>query len=273
MCFLGVLGILMMILENELTFNRIDHKDTTFSLLLKATITFTTILLVGLVFYYHRIDISLYSVDNSIDDWRIVLTPVKIFSILFEALICAIHPIPGHFLVEWSSQHVKINDANGNFINPYRSGSPSSLNGTSTTTAATTGAGDAPQSYVPIDVMLSLPSKSSDLRIELEHLSTSSLPSVFSSVPGLPFDHASFTLGSRCVIAVARLPQSSFISFSLHYQILHSRTTGTLSHDILHHHVLHCQLVDACVRFQCENRTHVISRLDMVIHYFIYNNR
>ena len=194
-----------MILENELTFNRIDHKDTTFSLLLKATITFTTILLVGLVFYYHRIDISLYSVDNSIDDWRIICTPVKIVSILFEALICAIHPIPGHFLVEWTSQYVRLNDPNGNFINPYRSGSSSSLNGTSTTsssaattsatTTTTTGNGDASQSYVPIDVMLSLPSKPSGVRTEPRHIATLPLPSVLSSVPGLPLDHASFTLG------------------------------------------------------------------------------
>lgn len=161
-----------MILENELTFNRVDHKDTTFSLLLKATITFTTIVLVGLLFYYHRIDLSLYCVDNSIDDWRIALTRQKIFSIIFEALICIIHPIPGHFLVEWSSQYVKKVGTNLDFINPYRSNPTSGvtssfLNATTiatTTTSApksttTTKIDDIPQAYVPIDVMLSLPSK------------------------------------------------------------------------------------------------------------------
>jgi len=170
MCFLGLLGIILMIIENELTFNRVDHKDTTFSLLIKATITFTTIILVGLVFYYHRIDLSLYCVDNSIDDWRIALTRTKIFSILFEAFICAIHPIPGHFLVEWSSQYVKKVDKDLNFINPYRSNQNSlttfKLLNSSTTTSAipttTTTSSDTdniPEAYVPIDVMLSLPSK------------------------------------------------------------------------------------------------------------------
>jgi hypothetical protein len=157
MSFLGLLGIILMIVENELTFNRIDHKDTTFSLLLKATITFTTIILVGLVFYYHRIDLSLYCVDNSIDDWRIALTRRKIFLILFEAFICMIHPIPGHFLVEWSSQYVK---KAGSSLNPYRS-TQNSLNLTTTTSTSTIKSDihDQAQAYVPIDVMLSLPSK------------------------------------------------------------------------------------------------------------------
>lgn len=176
MCFLGVLGIVLMIIESELTFNRIDHKDTTFSLLIKATITFSTILLVGLVFYYHRIDLSLYCVDNSIDDWRIALTRTKIFSIILEAAICMIHPIPGHFLVEWSSQYVKKVENNFQFINPYRSGpipTTVSINSNTTTTStvrtttlngifdgnSTTNSTDLPQSYVPIDVILSLPSK------------------------------------------------------------------------------------------------------------------
>jgi hypothetical protein len=164
MCFLGILGIILMIIENELTFNRVDHKDTTFSLFVKATITFTTILLVGLVFYYHRIDLNLYCVDNSIDDWRIALTRAKIFS-----FICMIHPIPGHFLVEWSSQYVKKVGTNFDFINPYRSNqntltTSTLLNSTTTTTVPTTiqsstNINDLPQSYVPIDVMLSLPSK------------------------------------------------------------------------------------------------------------------
>lgn len=178
MCFLGILGIILMITENELAFNRIDHKNTTFSLLIKATITFTTILLVGLVFYYHRVDINLYCIDNSIDDWRIALTRGRIFAIVLEAFICLIHPIPGHFLVEWSSQLVAKSEASMSFLNPYRSSQNSPItsvpfNGTTlmitTTTVATTTAttttirntsdDDLSQSYVPIDVMLSIPSK------------------------------------------------------------------------------------------------------------------
>jgi potassium intermediate/small conductance calcium-activated channel subfamily N len=165
MCFLGIFGIILMIIECELTFNKIDHKNTTFSLLLKATITFTTIILVGLVFYYHRIDITLYCVDNSIDDWRIALTRKKLFLIILEAFICMIHPIPGHFIIEWGSQYVKKVDNDINYINPYQSSHinpPSILNSTIIpkiilTTNTTT---NLAQPYVPIDVMLSLPSKS-----------------------------------------------------------------------------------------------------------------
>lgn len=168
MCFLGILGIILMLLECELTFNRIDHKETTSSLLLKATITFTTIILVALVFYYHRIDLNLYCVDNSIDDWRIALTHKKIFFIILEAFVCMIHPIPGHFLVEWSSQHVKKLGDNLNFFNPYRSSpnglsksilSNSTIASTTVESLSSTTNEDVAKSYVPIDVILSLPSK------------------------------------------------------------------------------------------------------------------
>jgi hypothetical protein len=164
MCFLGVLGIILMIIECELTFNRVDHKDTTFSLLLKATITFTTIILVGLVFYYHRVDINLYCLDNSIDDWRIALTHKKIFLIILEAFICMIHPIPGHFIIEWGSQYVKKAENDFNGISPYRSSHVipfTSRNSTVNPTAIlpTTNTTILAQPYVPIDVMLSLPSK------------------------------------------------------------------------------------------------------------------
>ena len=160
MCFLGLLGIVLMIIECELTFHRMDHKSSTFSFLFKTTLTFTTIILVGLVFYYHRIDLNLYCVDNSIDDWRIALTRKKLFLIILEVLICMIHPIPGHFIIEWGSQYVKKMENELNFINPYRSSQ-----GNSTVTPkivlSTTNATELAQPYVPIDVMLSLPSKSS----------------------------------------------------------------------------------------------------------------
>lgn len=210
MCFLGILGIVLMIIESELTFNRVDHKDTTFSLLIKATITFSTIILVGLVFYYHRIDLSLYCIDNSIDDWRIALTRTKIFLIIAEAVVCLIHPIPGHFLVEWSSQYVKKVENNFQFINPYRSGpnpstTPMLSNTTTTATIATTTVSgilaangtdttDLPQSYVPIDVILSLPSKSI-VRFHSSCSKSISAFSVLSSLSGLPFHHAPFSFG------------------------------------------------------------------------------
>jgi hypothetical protein len=171
MCFLGLFGIILMIIECELTFKRVDHKDTTFSLMLKATITFTTIILVGLVFYYHRIDLNVYCLDNSIDDWRIALTRKKIFLIILEIFICMVHPIPGHFIIEWGSQYVKKVENQFNFANPYRSSHITPSLSTNSTInpmliLPTTNATNIDQPYVPIDVMLSLPSKCEDILLE-----------------------------------------------------------------------------------------------------------
>lgn len=168
MCFLGILGIVLMIIECELTFQRVDHKNTTFSLLLKATLSFTTIILVGLVFYYHRIDLNLYCVDNSIDDWRIAMTRKKMFLIILEAFICMVHPIPGHFIIEWGSQYVKKIETDFSSNNPYRSSqasSPSNSTATPMMIISTTNATVLNQPYVPIDVMLSLPSKCEDSKL------------------------------------------------------------------------------------------------------------
>jgi hypothetical protein len=258
MCFLGMLGIVLMMIESEVTFNRVDHKDSTFSLLIKATITFSSIILVGLVFYYHRIDLNLYCVDNSIDDWRIALTRTKICSIIFEAFICSIHPIPGHFIIEWSSQYVKKVENNFQSMNPYRSGGSQAsnavlLNSTSTTTMKTslsisTNATSPSQSYVPVDVLLSLPSKRLVIGPVRRHTCILYLSSsVLSIVPGVSFTLAAFSFGSRCFVAIVGLSQSSFIHLSIRHQVLHSTATGSLSDNLLHQFIFHRQLGDACV--------------------------
>lgn len=247
MCFLGLLGIVLMLIECELTFHLIDHKSSTFSLLVKSTLTFTTLILVGLVFYYHRIDLNLYCVDNSIDDWRIALTRKKMFLIMLEIFICLVHPIPGHFIVEWGSQYVKKVETHLGFFNPYQSSQ-----GNSTVTPKviipTTNATDMAQPYVPIDVMLSIPSKWEE--IEMFRKTFPCSISVFSFVSRLPFDYASFTFGSRCFISISWLSQSNFFYISLRYQSLHSTTTDRLFNYILYDLIFHCQLVNACMRLQ-----------------------
>ena len=160
MCILGIFGIILMIIENELTFHYKERKNVTVCLLIKSTITFTTMILVSLVVYYHRIDLKLYCVDNSIDDWRIVLTRTKIISIVLEVFICMIHPIPDHFLGEWSSQYVKLMRENSDFTTSYRpTKNLSNSTVRSITTVESRHANDPSTAYVPLDVMLSLPSK------------------------------------------------------------------------------------------------------------------
>jgi hypothetical protein len=94
---MGLVGVIFMIIDNEINFTSVYSKKADVSWILKITITMTTVILVGLVFYFHRVSLSLYAVNNSLDSWRIGLTSEKIFLILLEALICAIHPIPRYF--------------------------------------------------------------------------------------------------------------------------------------------------------------------------------
>ncbi|CAF1421201.1 unnamed protein product [Rotaria sp. Silwood1] len=97
MCFLGVFGIILMTIVNEIGFNQIDDEYAKLSWFIKLTITLSTIVLIGLILYYHRIDINLYSVNNSINDCHFTITYTKIFLIAIEILVCAIHPIPHSF--------------------------------------------------------------------------------------------------------------------------------------------------------------------------------
>ncbi|CAF3950266.1 unnamed protein product [Adineta steineri] len=99
MCVLGMSGVILMIIENEITFMNIENNDayTCISERIKLIISITTMILVNLVFYYHRIDLEFYAVNNSLDQWRIGLTRTRIFLMLFEVFICMIHPIPRRF--------------------------------------------------------------------------------------------------------------------------------------------------------------------------------
>lgn len=104
MCFLGLLGVVLMIIENEITFINGNEADLLMNWAIKLLITMSTVTLVALVFYYHRLDLTLYSVNNALDNWRLNLTTSKVFSILAEVLICAIHPIPQLFTLDYSFQ-------------------------------------------------------------------------------------------------------------------------------------------------------------------------
>ncbi|CAF4487041.1 unnamed protein product [Rotaria sp. Silwood2] len=94
MCFLGILGIILMIIENELTFSQISNQETVASWSIKIVISLSTIILIGFIIQYHHLDIVLYAVNNSIDDRRVAITYTRIFLIIVEILICAIHPMP-----------------------------------------------------------------------------------------------------------------------------------------------------------------------------------
>ncbi|CAF0972002.1 unnamed protein product [Rotaria sordida] len=94
MSFLAIVGVILMIIENELTFAHVNNKDTKVSWFLKLIITITTVILLVLIFYYHYLDMSLYSLRNTLEDWRVELTNNKILLIILEISICAVHPMP-----------------------------------------------------------------------------------------------------------------------------------------------------------------------------------
>lgn len=60
-------------------------------------ITISTLMLLGLILFYHGLEVQLFMVNNSADDWRIAMTWQRIGLLMVELLICAVHPIPGDF--------------------------------------------------------------------------------------------------------------------------------------------------------------------------------
>ncbi|CAF3140641.1 unnamed protein product [Rotaria sp. Silwood2] len=132
MCFLGILGIILMIIKNELIFSQIHNNDTIVSWSIKVVISVSTVVLIGFIIEYHRLDISLYALNNSIENRLVTLTKTKILLIVVEILICAIHPMPRVF-PHYSNESPKNTSSDGS---------------TSTTYSV---------SYIYIDVVLGLP--------------------------------------------------------------------------------------------------------------------
>ena len=85
---LGLVGLVLMIAANELTFTRKENIDSVASWFIKLFISISTAILLGLVFYYHYLDLVLYSAQNSLHNWRVGLTPKKIAFIMAELVVC-----------------------------------------------------------------------------------------------------------------------------------------------------------------------------------------
>uniref|UniRef100_A0A8C5QJF8 Potassium calcium-activated channel subfamily N member 3 n=1 Tax=Leptobrachium leishanense TaxID=445787 RepID=A0A8C5QJF8_9ANUR len=99
----GMFGIVVMVIETELSWG-LYEKDSMFSLALKCLISFSSIILLGLIIAYHAREVQLFIIDNGADDWRIAMTYERIFYISLELLICAIHPIPGEYKFFWNAR-------------------------------------------------------------------------------------------------------------------------------------------------------------------------
>uniref|UniRef100_UPI00398E9F06 intermediate conductance calcium-activated potassium channel protein 4-like n=1 Tax=Pristiophorus japonicus TaxID=55135 RepID=UPI00398E9F06 len=65
---------------------------------LRATMTFSTLLLLVLILAYHMRDIQLFMIDKNIGEWRVALTRERKLCVTLELLVCLVHPFPVAFL-------------------------------------------------------------------------------------------------------------------------------------------------------------------------------
>ncbi|XP_039984302.1 small conductance calcium-activated potassium channel protein 1b isoform X2 [Xiphias gladius] len=99
----GMFGIIVMVIETELS-RGFYSKESIYSYILKGLISLSTAILLGLILMYHAREIQLFMVDNGADDWRIAMTFERILFVMLELLVCAIHPIPGHYVFTWTAR-------------------------------------------------------------------------------------------------------------------------------------------------------------------------
>ncbi|ELT98728.1 hypothetical protein CAPTEDRAFT_155299 [Capitella teleta] len=101
----GMFGIIVMVVETELSMAHVYDKDSFYSIALKSLISVSTIILLGLILAYHALEVQLFATDNCVEDWRIALSMQRVAQILVELTVCAIHPIPGSFSFTWTTVH------------------------------------------------------------------------------------------------------------------------------------------------------------------------
>lgn len=140
MCFVGIFGIIIMIIQCEIIFASDDSLHMKIVFFLQLVTTISTIALIILAVVYHYYDLNLYCVNNSVEDWRVGLTLRRTILIAIEVLICAIHPFPRQFSVSQPSDSILTISNSSTISNGEKE--KKSL------------------SYIYVDVALGLPSKS-----------------------------------------------------------------------------------------------------------------
>lgn len=122
----ALVGIMFMIIENELSAALYYDKSSIYSHAIKTIISVTTVLLLALIGAYHALEVQLFMIDNCADDWRIAMTLKRMGQIILELVICVIHPIPCELYFTWTT---RLNNHGGRLVS----------------------------TQVPLDVVLSLP--------------------------------------------------------------------------------------------------------------------
>lgn len=99
----GISGIVLMVVETELTMAHVYEKESHYSIALKSIICISTVILLGLILAYHALEIQLFAVDNCVEDWRIAISWKRMLQLIVEIIICAVNPIPGPFYFIWTT--------------------------------------------------------------------------------------------------------------------------------------------------------------------------
>ncbi|KAI6190510.1 CaMBD domain-containing protein [Aphelenchoides bicaudatus] len=99
---LGLLGLILVVVDTELTAQKIVAKFSLVSLVLRTLVVSSTIALICTLINYHRIEVKIALIDSGADDWRVALTTERIIKLGIEISICSICPFPGSGDVRWS---------------------------------------------------------------------------------------------------------------------------------------------------------------------------
>ncbi|KAJ2949724.1 hypothetical protein O0L34_g15656 [Tuta absoluta] len=116
---MGMFGIIIMVIENELSSAGVYTKASIYSQALKTLISMSTVILLGLIVAYHALEVQLFMIDNCADDWRIAMTWQRIAQIALELAICAVHPIPGQYNFTWTTKLANKGGVIGVEVVPY----------------------------------------------------------------------------------------------------------------------------------------------------------
>ncbi|CAF1409873.1 unnamed protein product [Adineta steineri] len=91
MCIIALFGLILMIIDTECRLDQVYENNI---IMIRPLISISTGILVGLVIYYHSLDIRLYAINNHIADWRVTLKIRGIMMVICEIIVCIIHPLP-----------------------------------------------------------------------------------------------------------------------------------------------------------------------------------
>lgn len=103
--FFATVGIVLMIVENEMSAAQVYGKGSHMSLILKTLILLSTVILVALVVKFHVHEVQLFMNANSAEDWRIAITWHRTVQIGLEIIACALCPLPVDISFYWTTVH------------------------------------------------------------------------------------------------------------------------------------------------------------------------